>query len=218
MLNFNRPYAAQSIRDFWRRWHISLSIWFRDYVYMPLGGGRVSGLRWVRNIAVVFLLSGLWHGAEWTFVCWGALHALYYFAGEAIARLRGPGEPGAVRALVNRVTIFGLVCFAWLFFRATSLEHAMDLVTALPRGWLDPVLVAEQWEAFTLANPVSSLLLGLGALAGMLVLEGSQAANQAPRPFQSPHGFVRWSTYAVTLFLIFALGGYHEIPFIYFQF
>jgi D-alanyl-lipoteichoic acid acyltransferase DltB (MBOAT superfamily) len=168
MLNFNRPYAAQSIRDFWRRWHISLSIWFRDCVYMPLGGGRVTGLRWVRNIAVVFLLSGLWHGAEWTFVCWGALHALYYFAGEAFARLRGPGEPGALRALVNRVTIVGLVCFAWIFFRATSLEHAMDLVTALPRGWFDPVLVAEQWEAFTLANPVSSLLPGLGALAGML--------------------------------------------------
>ena len=94
----------------------------------------------------------------------------------------------------------------------------MDLVTALPRGWFDPAMLGEQWEAFTLANPVSSLLLGLGALAGMLLLEGSQAANQAPGPFQSPHGFVRWFTYAATLFLIFALGGYHEIPFIYFQF
>ncbi len=218
MLNFNRPYAALSIRDFWRRWHISLSIWFRDYVYMPLGGGRVSGLRWVRNIAVVFLLSGLWHGAEWTFVCWGALHALYYFAGEAFARFRGPGNDGALRVLVNRVTIFSLVCFAWIFFRATSLAHAMDLVSALPTGWFDPALLAEQWEAFTLANPVSSLLLGLSALAGMLLLEGSQAANQAPRPFQSPYGIVRWFTYAATLFLIFALGGYHEIPFIYFQF
>lgn len=218
MLNFNRPYAAQSIRDFWRRWHISLSIWFRDYVYMPLGGGRVVGGRWVRNIAIVFLLSGLWHGAEWTFVCWGALHALYYFAGEAFAKLRGPESPGALRVLVNRVTIFGLVCFAWIFFRATSLEHAMDLVAALPTGWFDPALLAEHWATFTLANPVSSLLLGLSALGVMLLLEGSQAANQAPRPYQSPLWLVRWSAYAATLFLIFALGGYHEIPFIYFQF
>ncbi len=218
MLNFNRPYAAQSIRDFWRRWHISLSIWFRDYVYVPLGGGRVSGVRWVRNIAIVFLLSGLWHGAEWTFVCWGALHALYYLVGEAVAKLRGPECPGPLKVLMKRVTIFGLVCFAWIFFRATSLEHALNLVSALPTGWFDAELLARQWSEFTLANPVSSLLLGLAVLAIMLLLEGSQAANQAPTPFQSPAWHVRWASYAATLFIIFALGGYHEIPFIYFQF
>ena len=120
--------------------------------------------------------------------------------------------------LANRVTIFSLVCFAWIFFRATSLEHALNLVSALPTGWFEPDLLSRQWSAFTLANPVSSLLLGLAALSMMLLLEGSQAANQAPGPYQSSRWWVRWSAYAATLFLIFALGGYHEIPFIYFQF
>lgn len=221
MLNFNRPYAAQSIRDFWRRWHISLSVWFRDYVYLPLGGGRVSGHCRVRNIALVFLLSGLWHGAEWTFICWGALHAFYYLVGEALAKVPGAGfaeSPGPLRVLVRRATVFALVCFAWIFFRATSLDHAMALVTALPSGWVDPELLAGQWAEFTRANPLSSLGFGICVLAALLLLEGSQEANQAPRPYHSARWPVRWMAYGTTLFLIFALGVYHEVPFIYFRF
>ncbi len=156
MTNFNRPYAAVSIRDFWQRWHISLSTWFRDYCFIPLGGSRAGWWRWQRNIVLVFVLSGLWHGANWTFLCWGGLHALYYFAGEAKARSRWGATrnvPSFFGRLASQWTVFGLVCFAWIFFRADSLGQAKSFIMALPFGWLEVESLASQWRALAAITP-----------------------------------------------------------------
>lgn len=133
MQNFNLPYLANSIADFWKRWHISLSSWFSDYVYIPLGGNRVSISRWIFNVFVVFLVSGLWHGANWTFVIWGGLHAFYYlleFVGKKILE-----RIGYDYIIENRfynffkiIIIFMLVCFAWIFFRANSVSDAFFII------------------------------------------------------------------------------------------
>src|SRR5262249_19004978 len=136
--NFDQPYLATSIATFWRKWHISLSSWFRDYVYIPLGGNRVSRRRWYFNLMITVLFSGLWHGAKWTFVIWGALHGIYLLVGiwtaGARARLiewtRLARFPRLYRFIEIGVT-FGLVCFAWIFFRAPTFHDAWYIVTHL---------------------------------------------------------------------------------------
>ena len=135
--NFDRPYHARSIPEFWQRWHISLSTWFRDYLYIPLGGNRVRTARWIFNILAVFVVSGLWHGAQWTFVLWGAIHGFFYLLTVAI----GNGRKGrkrderGLRGLPGVAITFTIVCFAWIFFRAETLEHAFDLIHNLGMGW-----------------------------------------------------------------------------------
>ena len=122
MLNFNRPYLADSFVDFWRRWHISLSTWFKDYVYIPLGGNRAGFAKLIRNVWVVFLLSGLWHGAAWTFVIWGALHALYQTVQLLLKR-----KPG-------KLVTFIFVVFAWIFFRARGFDNLAVFMKTLFTG------------------------------------------------------------------------------------
>ena len=142
MQNFNRPYAARSIPEFWRRWHISLSTWFRDYVYIPLGGNRLPAGRHVALLLLVFAISGFWHGAAWGFVAWGVLHGLYMVASMATRTLRGRvaaaiGLPDAhpLRRALQTVVTFHLVAFAWIFFRADSFEDAFYIATHLVRAW-----------------------------------------------------------------------------------
>lgn len=135
--NFRRPYAAETIRDFWRRWHISLTGWFTDYLYKPLGGSRTGLARTLRNVMIVFLASGLWHGADWTFVVWGGIHGLYLCAGLLWRRRRGE-TPMLPRAL-GQVRTFALTCFAWLFFRANSMGDAILLLRRLSVGWGTPL-------------------------------------------------------------------------------
>ena len=133
-LNFRRPYFASSIGDFWRRWHISLSSWFRDYVYFPLGGNRVNRARLYLNLAVVFLVSGLWHGAAWTFVIWGAIHATLVIAENAL-RSRGLSIssklPAGASRMVGVFFTFAIVCVAWVFFRAESLADAVVVLKGM---------------------------------------------------------------------------------------
>jgi D-alanyl-lipoteichoic acid acyltransferase DltB (MBOAT superfamily) len=151
MRNFDAPYFSRSIQEFWSRWHISLSTWFRDYVYVPLGGNRVPLARGLINIFIVFMLSGFWHGANWTFIVWGALHGFYL----VVERLRrswrqGRGLPanpevGGLRGFVSGVVTFHLVVFAWVFFRATDLSQALAIARSIvvPTGpiFWDPILV-----------------------------------------------------------------------------
>ena len=137
MLNFNHPYLATGLGDFWSRWHISLSTWFRDYVYLPLGGNRGGTLRTYRNLMIVFLVSGFWHGAAWHFVVWGALHA----AGIVLTRGLERSEWYARRtpAWVKRVWVFMFVCFTWIFFRAENMDDAWLIVKGILTGpWDDP--------------------------------------------------------------------------------
>lgn len=130
--NFRRPYGAATVRDFWRRWHISLTGWFTDYVYIPLGGNRRGLPRQMCNLLAVFLLSGLWHGAGWTFVVWGLIHGLYRAAGAAWAHVRKTPPRQSPWA---RVRTFLLVSFPWLFFRAPALGDALILLSRLGEGW-----------------------------------------------------------------------------------
>ena len=138
MENFNAPYLATSIRDFWRRWHISLSTWFRDYLYIPLGGNRTTKWKHYRNTILVFLVSGLWHGARWTFVIWGLLHGVYLVLEGVFAPVKKK-ILGILEINENNFGhIFGeilftyiLTTFAWVFFRASTLEAAISILKSI---------------------------------------------------------------------------------------
>lgn len=132
MQNFNLPYFSHNISEFWKRWHISLTSWFRDYLYIPLGGNRVSSARWWFNIMAIFLVSGLWHGASWTFIIWGALHGTYYFIesliGKATPKREKDYKPFLVIRMVQIVITFHAVALAWVFFRAATFDDALTIV------------------------------------------------------------------------------------------
>jgi len=151
MLNFNNPYLATSMGDFWRRWHISLSSWFRDYVYIPLGGNRQGKAATYRNLFVTMVLSGLWHGAAWTFVLWGTVHALGNFATRELERT--PFYTRRVPTLARQLFVFGFAMLAWIFFRAQSIGDAGTILARIfTSGLADPrcpllalVLIAAVW-------------------------------------------------------------------------
>ena len=137
MLNFNNPYLAKGLGDFWNRWHISLSTWFKDYVYIPLGGNRRGHWATYRNMALTMVISGLWHGAAWTFVIWGALHAFGRFATREMERTNFYRK--RVPGLAKQILVFSFVTFAWIFFRAASLDDALLIVTKIfTDGWTNP--------------------------------------------------------------------------------
>jgi len=141
MLNFNNPYLATGLGDFWSRWHISLSTWFRDYVYIPLGGNRRSTLITYRNLFLTFFISGIWHGAAWTFVIWGTLHALGILITRELER--SPFYRERVPHLAKQLATFAFVCFAWIFFRAGSLSDATLIISRIFAGvWHTPQVPA----------------------------------------------------------------------------
>ncbi len=171
--NFDHPYRAVSIREFWNRWHITLSRWFRDYVYFPLGGSRVSLPRWCLNILIVFLLSGLWHGADLTFVLWGLLLALFLIAERLLTKGKKPGPDGrkltgdgenaakpgrAGRAARHALTLV-LVTLAWMMFRSNSLSEAIAAYRSLFTDWrLSASFFTSTWQYFDL-SPLKALFL-----------------------------------------------------------
>jgi alginate O-acetyltransferase complex protein AlgI len=137
MLNFNNPYAATGLGDFWNRWHISLSTWFKDYLYFPLGGSRGGRFRTYVNMFITMVVSGIWHGAAWTFVIWGALHAL----GRGLTRELEQTEfyQERIPKLAKQVLVFTFVTITWIFFRAQNVEDAWLIITRIcTTGWLDP--------------------------------------------------------------------------------
>lgn len=206
--NFDRPYAARSIQDFWRRWHMTLSRWLRDYLYVPLGGNRRDRRRTYVNVVVTMVLGGLWHGAAWTFVIWGAYHgvllAVHRWRGERSAT--ADEESGLVSTLRRSAGTFALVCVGWVFFRADSMETAFALLGRLVTGW---------WTPSEFVTPVVVL-----AIAGTLALQfwprslGLWIQSGLSRLKPAPLGFV----FALTLLVIVILGPPGVAPFIYFQF
>ncbi len=230
MRNFDRPYFSHSISEFWRRWHISLSTWFRDYVYVPLGGNRGTLALRVRNLFIVFLVSGLWHGARWTFVVWGALHGIYLIASiltaDLRARLRHAVGLDRVPSLMHvwqTGATFVLVCVAWVFFRATSLHDAWYVVTHLFAGV--PSQLAQiatdggaRARLLFLGFEPSRLVLGTAAVVALLAMEHVQRSGSVRARLATAPVAFRWTAYSVAVLLIMTLGVFGSTKFIYFQF
>ena len=155
MVNFRQPYLATSLQDFWRRWHISLSTWLRDYLYIPLGGNRDGEVRTYRNLMLTMLLGGFWHGANWTFVVWGGIHGLGLSIERWTQKLFGRDVPErssllSVRAWVSRIVIFHLVCLTWVFFRAPSIQEALAFLGGLGTlVWIPEYAIAFRFLAVT---------------------------------------------------------------------
>lgn len=214
MQNFNRPYLSKSIAEFWKRWHISLSTWFRDYLYIPLGGNRVAIPRWYLNIMIVFLVSGLWHGARWNFVIWGGLHGLYQIAGHLTRNYQNAifkplGKLGDL--LQNWITV-ALVVFAWIFFRAVTFKDARYFVTHLFAESSHSLS-----EVIQLIRPdiLGVLLVSISILYGV---EKMQNRYHLGEWVDSKPLWKRWGIYYFFGFFILIFGYYGKTQFIYFQF
>ena len=211
--NFAYPYFSRDIAEFWRRWHISLSTWFRDYLYIPLGGSKGGTWMKVRNTFIIFLVSGFWHGANWTFIAWGALNALYFMPlllsnrNRANLDIVGQGKifPSFREALAVLIT-FALTVFAWIFFRAESLSHAFSYISGMFSGDLFSIPKVNAL--------VVLILIGIFMLVEWIGREYPYAI--AHIGFKWPR-VVRWGFYYLIITAIFVFGG-KEQEFIYFQF
>jgi len=229
MQNFDSPYLATSVVDFWRSWHISLSTWFRDYLYIPLGGNKVSAKRWQINIFIVFLISGLWHGANWTFVIWGAIHGLFFVIHNitksvrlffvSLAQLdRFPKFHRAFQVLFT----FIIVCFAWIFFRSNSLSDAIYIINNLSTGWTSLFsLSVIRNNAYAILGLNSLKLVGALAIVWITIIMLIIIIEYYEKPlamFSGWYWWTRWPSYFMLLFVMFFLGAYEQSAFIYFQF
>jgi len=209
--NFDRPYSARSLQDFWRRWHMTLSRWLRDYLYIPLGGSRGSQLRTYLNIFVTMVLGGLWHGAAWTFVFWGALHGAGQVTGayrrtRRAARGLPEAAPTGAGIWGQRLVTFHLVCLGWVFFRADSLSTAFSMLGRLVTAWRAPS---------ALVTPMVAGTIGM-----MLALQFAPhgAADRIAERIAALRPVAMGATFAVVLFVITTLGPQGVAPFIYFRF
>jgi alginate O-acetyltransferase complex protein AlgI len=216
MQNFNLPYMARSISDFWKRWHISLSTWFSDYVYKPMGGNRVSRFHWLFNIFMVFLLSGFWHGANWTFVIWGALHGAYYLVEYGLSvigiktGLDKRLETNPVWHALQTLYVFVIVVLAWVFFRANNVQDAFYIISAMFTDLSSPLYTGS--SSFDTA--IGAALIVLLFIVQILQYNGVLGLYFTSSKIQRPY---RWAGYAFTIILI-ALLGVSSAQFIYFQF
>ena len=209
MDNFKTPYLAKSIGEFWQRWHISLSTWFRDYLYFPLGGNKVAKSRWVFNILVVFIVSGLWHGANWTFIIWGALYGFIYLIEWVINNvlgLRKESKAFSVRHLLLAFKTFVLVTLIWVFFRSQSFSEAI----AVFQNMFSNTGV----NTATLDVPLMTWILLLVFIVSDFLLYNNRFDAWVAK-FAMP---VRWGFYSILIFSIIVFSGVENFPFIYFQF
>jgi D-alanyl-lipoteichoic acid acyltransferase DltB (MBOAT superfamily) len=213
MKNFDRPYLSTSVTEFWKRWHISLSSWFRDYVFIPLGGNRVSRARSYLNLLIVFLISGFWHGANWTFLIWGLIH------GIIVSFEKATGLNRVVRYQGFRLILtFGMVSLAWVFFRAPSFQVAWNLLGGLTQNWTGAHFQAGINRladgGFFPADLILSLFFCAFLIAVELVDQKQILAskiNKAPVP-------ARLAMYYAGICFILLLGKFSREQFIYFQF
>lgn len=210
--NFNYPYFSRDIAEFWRRWHISLSSWFRDYVYIPLGGSRGSKFKQVRNVFVIFLLSGFWHGANWTFIAWGFINALYFLPlllretnRSNIETVALGWDFSSLKIFVNILSTFALTCLAWVFFRAKSIGDAFDYIGRIfsNRKFVPQYLENERYSYELLLLIFIFILVEWNARTRIEPISGSYS----------------WLKVTLCIAAIVALGTYSDYKeFIYFQF
>ena len=226
--NFKTPYVARSIKEFWGRWHISLSSWLRDYIYFPIGGSRVSNARWVFNITLVFFISGLWHGASYNFIIWGLLHALFQIVGKFTLPVRNRfwqmlkiSPDGRTVSALRRFGTFVLVTLSWVFFRADTPADAISLIVKIFSDYsFDGAYFTRSAEILSLS--LTTLLYGAFALMMMLTLEGIKypKASKAPPRVRK---IARFACYAVMFWSIIGVWVLLQSSnigssFIYFQF
>lgn len=211
MRNFNFPYFSKSIPEFWRRWHISLTSWFTDYIYFPLGGSRCGKWKAVRNVFIVWAISGLWHGANWTFVCWGLFHATIlaiYRVFDLQTKGKAMGLLPSGKDLLKILLTFTLVVFGWIIFRSTSMEQAFDIFTAMfSNAFIKPVDI----------HGTTYLLFAFVLLIIEWLQKDKQHALQLPQKSVFKYRLIRWGAYYMILFVIVKFTGTSQ-TFIYFQF
>jgi len=219
--NFAFPYFSRDIAEFWRRWHISLSTWFRDYLYIPLGGSKGGTFKKVRNTFIIFIVSGFWHGANWTFIIWGLLNALYIMPSILFKTNRNNLDTVAqgkifptIRELISMIVTFSLTVLAWIFFRADNLSHAMDYIKRLFSSSLFMMPNKKPFLA-TKAHPGVGLVL----ILFFIIIEwmGREQQYALATLGKSWHRTFRWAFYYILIIAIFLFIG-KEQQFIYFQF
>lgn len=229
MENFHAPYFASSVQDFWRRWHISLSSWFKDYLYIPLGGNRCSKLRYYCNLMITFLVSGLWHGANWTFVVWGGIHGAYQIVGQILRPVKRKVYPllginlnGTCYRIAQIVCTFFLTTFAWIFFRADSIKNAYLYIVSIFTKWDFWVLTDGSLKNIGFYNGVEWVVVIVGLLVLLFADVILYRRNLRIDEFLAKQGtfFVMAAVFLfITSIAVFGnYGGYEANAFIYFQF
>jgi alginate O-acetyltransferase complex protein AlgI len=207
MDNFKTPYLSKSVSEFWSRWHISLSTWFRDYLYIPLGGNRVTLPNWSINILIVFMVSGLWHGASWTFVAWGALHGAMLLLERYFSRIFNfkIKEKWSFLNVLLVIKTFIITNFIWIFFRAKDFANAKDVIKSMLYNW---------------QIPQANLDFRLPAIGVFVVLLSDIFIynSRIDTRLRTMKPYYRWSIYTLLLFGLLALSGTQKLAFIYFQF
>lgn len=213
--NFATPYFSSSVIEFWKRWHISLSTWFRDYLYIPLGGSKTSKSRFVFTIIVVFMVSGLWHGASWTFVIWGLLHAFLYLITFLVTQKKKPHIGNQylrnLSYIFSLFFTFFLVSFAWIFFRAESMTKAFTYIESL---------FSKSIVSFPAFTSKGNLLVLLVFIFFLLVIEwkGKEETYAIEKILLKRGRVLRWSFYSLLILFLGLFANTDEVPFIYFQF
>lgn len=228
MENFNAPYLSRSVAEFWRRWHISLSTWFRDYLYIPLGGNRKGSVRKYINLMIVFLASGLWHGAQWTYVIWGGLNGIYQVIGSLLKPVRTSlikvfhlNRESLGHKLLQTFTTFCFIDFSWIFFRAQSLSEALAMIKSMFTVW-NPWIFFDE-SLFECGLDRKNFYVMLFSILLLLIADICKYKGLKIRKIiLEQDWWFRWMIYIVSVILILVVGvwgsGYDQAGFIYFQF
>jgi len=224
MTNFDKPYYSKSIHEFWKRWHISLSTWFKDYLYISLGGNRVTIPRWYLNLFIVFLVSGLWHGANWTFIIWGSIHGFYLVFALITAKYRDYlNKLFYINKFqfISVISTFILVAFAWIFFRANNVSTAIYISTHIIKGI--PEIISKVLHHQSVYQPLESSGRGNIILPFLLIIlmesvHYIQGTKNISDLFLSFPALVRWIVYYGVVLTIIFMGVFENRQFIYFQF
>lgn len=234
--NFNNPYGSRTVSEFWNRWHMSLYSWFRDYLYIPLGGNRVGKVRGLLNILIVFLMSGLWHGANWTFVAWGGLNGIYltvyFLTKDSLGKLSDLAGLTKIKLLysgIQTLITFSLITFSWILFRAKDFDEAGYIITHLFSNLgsftavfqnisLNQLLVDITQRKLVLGMPILDLVVVILAITFMQYVFFIQSKSNIQKKFSARPIVLRWSFYYLVLITIFYYISTSQPQFIYFQF
>ena len=226
MKNFDKPYFSKSIVEFWKKWHISLSTWFRDYLYFPLGGNRVSTIKWYRNILIVFIVSGLWHGASLNFVIWGILHAIFQIISLHVNKLKRKyiivDNPylKKINNVISVIITFILVDIAWIFFRAKNLKDSIYIITNLFTG-LPKNMSSFVFDIKSLGSSINELVIITVSLLILFIVEFFQIKINIKEKIKIQKPYIKISIYLGLTLYILLFGYYGNVTtpqFLYFQF